>query len=66
MYKIITKVINKKIFNSKIFSDKEIKKTIRLEITEDKDEYFVIKAINNQTKQNNSPRFIDNTKIIPK
>ena len=38
MYRIITKVINKYEFNSKLFSTNEIKKIIRDEIIEDKEE----------------------------
>ena len=66
VYRIITKVINKNKFNSKLFSKKEIKKTISAETTEDKEEYFVIKAIKIQDKQKNSPRFKDKAKTIPK
>ena len=66
MYKIITKVINKYEFNSKLFSKKEIKKIIRVEIIEDKEEYFVIKAIKIQDKQKNNPSLTDKAKIIPR
>jgi hypothetical protein len=66
VYRIITKVINKNKFNSKLFSKKEIKKTISAETTEDKEEYFVIKAIKIQDKQKNNPRFKDKAKTIPK
>ena len=66
MYRIITKVINKNKFNSKLFSKKEIKKITSAETIEDKEEYFVMKAIKIQDKQKNNPSFRDKAKIIPK
>ena len=36
------------------------------ETIDDKEEYFVIKAIINQDKQKNNPSLNDKTKIIPK
>ncbi len=66
VYTIITKVINKNEFNSKLFSKKEIKKTIKVEIIEDKEEYLVNIRIKIQAKQKNSPSFKDNAKTIPK
>ena len=64
MYRVITKVINKNEFNSKLFSKKEIKKIISADRIEDKEEYFVIKAIKAQDKQKMSPSFKDKAKII--
>ena len=58
--------MNKNEFNSKLFSKKEIKKIINTEITEDKEEYFVMKAIRIQDKQKNNPSFKDKAKTIPK
>ena len=58
--------MNKNEFNSKLFSKKEIKKIISAEIIEDKEEYFVIKAIKTQDKQKMSPSFKDKAKIIPR
>ena len=66
VYTIITKVINKNELNSKLFSKKEIKKTIKVEIIEDKEEYLVNIRIKIQAKQKNSPSFKDNAKTIPK
>ena len=42
MYRITTKLVNKKEFNSKLFSRKEINKTISAAAMDDNDEYFVI------------------------
>tara|TARA_S200000501_G_C20531175_1_gene615723 strand:- start:192 stop:473 length:282 start_codon:yes stop_codon:yes gene_type:complete len=66
VYRIITKVINKYEFNSKLFSTNEIKKIIRDEIIEDKEEYFVIKAIKIQDIQKINPSLNDKAKSIPK
>ena len=66
MYRVITKVINKNEFNSKLFSKKEIRKIINAETIEEKEEYFVMKAIKIQDAQKNNPSFKDRTKIIPK
>ena len=66
MYSVITKVINKNEFKSKLFSKKEIKKIISVERIEDKEEYFVIKAIKIQATQKNNPSLNDKAKIIPK
>ncbi len=66
MYRVITKVINKNEFNSKLFSKKEIKKIISADRIEDKEEYFVMKAIKIQDTQKNNPSFKDKAKTIPK
>ena len=66
MYRINVKIINKNKFNSKFFSKNEIKKIKRDEAIEDKEEYFVIKAIKIHDIQKNNPSFKDKTKTIPK
>tara|TARA_Y100001970_G_scaffold187794_1_gene228472 strand:+ start:5235 stop:5435 length:201 start_codon:yes stop_codon:yes gene_type:complete len=66
VYIIITKTINKNEFSSKFFSKKEIKNIIKVEAIDDKEEYLVIKMINNQDAQKIKPSFKDKAKIIPK
>ena len=66
MYKIITKVINKYKFNSKLFSQKEIKKIIKDERIEDKEEYLVIRTSKIQEMQKKKPSFNEIAKIIPR
>ena len=58
--------MNKNKFNSKFFSKSEIKKTNETEIIEDKEEYFVMKSIKIQDKQNINPSFKDKAIIIPR
>ena len=62
----MTKVINKYEFSSKLISENEIINIINDEIIEDKEEYFVIKAIKIQDTQKNNPSFKDIAKTIPK
>ena len=66
MYKINVNVINKYDVNSKLFSKKDIKKMNNDATIDDKEEYFVIKAINNQAKQKNNPSLSDKAKTIPR
>ena len=62
----MTKVINKYEFSSKLICENEIINIINDDMIDDREEYFVMKAISIQDRQKINPSLSDKKSSIPR